>query len=86
MDELGLDEALIDGCALIEWPDRAADRLPPDALHIELRSTGPSSREARLHGPARWADMIFGDEFSCRLSATTPSTIFCGKPAGRTPR
>src|ERR1700722_14784339 len=32
MNELGLDEALEDGAALIEWPDRATGHLPPDAL------------------------------------------------------
>lgn len=56
LDELGMDDALIDGCALIEWPDRAGDRLPPDALHLELRSTGLQSREVRLRGPVRWAN------------------------------
>ncbi len=34
--ELGLDEALSDGVALIEWPERLEDRLPPNRLDIEL--------------------------------------------------
>ena len=36
MEELGLDEALEDGAALIEWPERAEDRLPADALTVHL--------------------------------------------------
>src|ERR1700759_4705279 len=32
IDELGLDEALDEGCAIIEWPERLDDRLPPDRL------------------------------------------------------
>ncbi len=29
MDELGLEEALEQGAALVEWPERAGARLPP---------------------------------------------------------
>ena len=52
--ELGLDEALDDGAALIEWPERAGDRLPADALHVALTISGPVSRKAHLRGPAKW--------------------------------
>jgi tRNA threonylcarbamoyladenosine biosynthesis protein TsaE len=52
IEELGLEEALEDGAALIEWPERAQDRLPPDALTIQL-STDAECR-AVLEGPARW--------------------------------
>ena len=55
MDELGLDEALEDGAALIEWPERAEDRLPPDALTIHL--SADVERRAILEGPARWRDL-----------------------------
>ncbi len=34
--ELGLDEALDEGAALIEWPQRLEGRLPPDRLDIEI--------------------------------------------------
>lgn len=53
--ELGLDEALDEGAALIEWPERAGTRLPADALHVALTITGPVSRRARLTGPKKWA-------------------------------
>jgi len=52
LDELGLDEALEDGAALIEWPERAQDRLPPDALSVHLLAG--QERRATLAGPARW--------------------------------
>ena len=55
LDELGLDEALEDGAALIEWPERAADRLPPDALTIHL--SADTERRAILEGPARWRSL-----------------------------
>jgi len=53
LDELGLDDALADGAALVEWPERAPERLPPDALHVRLSPDG-EGRVARLTGPARW--------------------------------
>jgi len=55
IDELGLDDALSEGAALIEWPDRAEGRLPTDMLHVALAITGSGSRTAVLNGPARWA-------------------------------
>lgn len=58
IDELGLDEALAEGAALIEWPERAGARLPADALHVQLAITGAESRLARLRGPARWAGLV----------------------------
>jgi tRNA threonylcarbamoyl adenosine modification protein YjeE len=59
MDELGLDDAIAEGAALIEWPERAAGRLPADALHVAL-STAKGVRNARLSGPAKWARYFEG--------------------------
>lgn len=55
LEQLGLDDALADGAALIEWPERAGTHLPPDALRVELEIAGETSRRARLSGPSRWA-------------------------------
>jgi len=55
LGELGLDEALDEGAALIEWPERAAAAIPSDALHVALSITGPTSRRAELRGPQKWA-------------------------------
>ena len=54
MDELGLDEALDDGAALIEWPERAPK--PPAARRAACAAARWTSdgRRARLTGPARW--------------------------------
>jgi tRNA threonylcarbamoyl adenosine modification protein YjeE len=59
IDELGLDDALAEGAALIEWPERAEGRLPPDVLHLAL-SIGQGLRGARLTGPAKWAPYFEG--------------------------
>ena len=42
--ELGLDEALEEGCAVIEWPERLGGRLPPDRLDIEIEFEGEGRR------------------------------------------
>lgn len=51
--EIGLDEALAEGAALIEWPERLEGRLPPDRLDIDLAFDG-ESRRARLTGHGAW--------------------------------
>ena len=48
--ELGLEDALEDGAALVEWPERA--RLP-EGLTITLDSAA-AGRSAVLEGPLRW--------------------------------
>ncbi|MGZ5961709.1 MAG: tRNA (adenosine(37)-N6)-threonylcarbamoyltransferase complex ATPase subunit type 1 TsaE [Rhizomicrobium sp.] len=59
LDELGLDEALDEGAALIEWPERAGSRLPQDALHVAL-SLDADGRRALITGSERWAK-AFGE-------------------------
>jgi tRNA threonylcarbamoyladenosine biosynthesis protein TsaE len=51
--EIGLDEALEDGAALIEWPQRLDGRLPPDRLDIEIGIVG-EGRSARLTPHGAW--------------------------------
>ena len=36
MEQLGFEDALTDGAVLVEWPERAPEVLPPDALHVRL--------------------------------------------------
>ena len=59
--EIGLDEALDEGCALIEWPERLGDDparfLGPDRLAIELSEDG-EGRLASLSGAGRWKERI----------------------------
>ena len=49
--ELGLDEALSEGAAVIEWPQRLEGHLPHSRLDIEIEIEG-EGRRARLtpHG------------------------------------
>ena len=47
-DEIGLDEALDEGAAIIEWPERLGRHLPRDRLDIEVLIVGETGRESRL--------------------------------------
>jgi tRNA threonylcarbamoyl adenosine modification protein YjeE len=55
LDELGLEEALELGAALIEWPERAGARLPADRLTVEFSGLD-DRRCASLSGSQRWRD------------------------------
>jgi tRNA threonylcarbamoyladenosine biosynthesis protein TsaE len=56
--EIGLEEALDDGCAIIEWPERLDGDLPADRLDIELSVDG-DGRAARVtpHGRFEGRDL-----------------------------
>ena len=55
VEELGLDEALEAGAAIIEWPQRLGGRLPPHRLSIEIEPTPDgSARTAKLGFHGAW--------------------------------
>ena len=61
--EIGLDEALDDGAAVIEWPERLAGRLPADRLDVEIAlSPDAQSRRVRIarHGAWEGRGLEFG--------------------------
>lgn len=59
--EIGLDEALDVGAALIEWPERLGDdparALGPDRLTITLEERG-EGRHATVSGAGAWVEKI----------------------------
>ena len=57
--ELGLEEALSQGAAVIEWPERLGFDLPPQRLDVELRfplNGLTDGREIRLTGRGSWTE------------------------------
>ncbi|MBB4303573.1 hypothetical protein GGD81_002616 [Rhodobium orientis] len=53
LEEVGLDEAMLTGAALIEWPDRAEGRLPADRLELTLAERDdPNARTVTLSAPS----------------------------------
>jgi tRNA threonylcarbamoyl adenosine modification protein YjeE len=57
LDELGLDEAAATGAVLIEWPEKAGDRLPGDLATLRLADHG-EGRTARFEGPQEFLSRI----------------------------
>ena len=55
--ELALEDALADGVALIEWPERLAE-WPEDTLRVRLVIVSEGVRRADISGPARWAEIL----------------------------
>ena len=57
-EALGLDDWLLDGALLLEWPERLGLAIWPDALWLRLEGAGgPSRRLTSSAGPAwegRW--------------------------------
>jgi tRNA threonylcarbamoyladenosine biosynthesis protein TsaE len=53
--ELGLDEALDEGAAVIEWPEKLGHHLPANRLDVELHIDG-ARRRARLSAHGAWED------------------------------
>lgn len=60
LDELGIDEALDHGAALIEWPDRMGAWRPSDRLEIVLEDTDTGGRTARLTAYGSWETRLDG--------------------------
>ena len=56
--EIGLDEALEDGTALIEWPQRLQGRLPADRIDIDIQPQG-GGRTAWLTAHGACKDRTF---------------------------
>ncbi|MDB5494332.1 MAG: hypothetical protein JWP86_1669 [Phenylobacterium sp.] len=60
--EIGLDEALDEGAAIIEWPERLSGRLPADRLDVEIGLL-EAGRSVRLspHGAWEGRGLEFGE-------------------------
>jgi len=57
--ELGLDDALDEGAALVEWPEHGFPRrFAAQALVVALSTKSETEREAHISGPARWRAII----------------------------
>jgi len=62
--EIGLDEALDDGAAVIEWPERLEGCLPADRLDVDM-ALEDQGRSVRLtaHGAWEGRKLEFGDGY-----------------------
>lgn len=55
--ELGLEDALAEGIALVEWPERMGSLLPVDRIDIALKYDG-TGRIAEVFGLGACADRV----------------------------
>ncbi|MDI4658515.1 tRNA (adenosine(37)-N6)-threonylcarbamoyltransferase complex ATPase subunit type 1 TsaE [Xanthobacter autotrophicus] len=67
LDELGWDELRENALLLVEWPDRADDRLPADRLDVELFHAAGTDFGAGLGPEARVAILTGHGSFGARL-------------------
>lgn len=73
LDAIGFDDFVSNRAAvsLIEWADHAEKRIPPEAVWVELKITGPSSRDLVIASPA-----VRGEAISAqRLPACRPGRL-----------
>ena len=54
IEELALDDALLDGALLIEWPERLGPMLWAHALRLHLTVAGEGSRALTAQVPPAW--------------------------------
>jgi tRNA threonylcarbamoyladenosine biosynthesis protein TsaE len=59
-DTLGIEDlADPDAIVVVEWADRASERLPPDRLVISLRYAGSDAREVEVEARGeRWQRLL----------------------------
>jgi len=58
VDELGLEDTLVDGIALVEWPDRLSQQDFPDRLMIAIDDLSPTRRRFILSGHGAWVHKL----------------------------
>ena len=71
-EELGVEDSLETGIALIEWPDMAPDMLPSTTIHLRLTEDGSGRRaeiEADGAAASRIARSLSGRDFLDQIGA-----------------
>jgi tRNA threonylcarbamoyladenosine biosynthesis protein TsaE len=54
LKELGLDDVLLDGALLVEWPERAGEAAWPQALRLSLQPLPDGRRALTWEVPQSW--------------------------------
>jgi tRNA threonylcarbamoyl adenosine modification protein YjeE len=60
LDELGWDEARGEGLLLVEWPERAENRLPVDHLLLRFAFDAENKRHLELVPQGTWTSRMKG--------------------------
>lgn len=67
--ELGWEEVIHEGVALVEWPVRLGPLLPANRLDLDLAITGPESRRATLTAHGAWARRLDTPDWAPEIEA-----------------
>ena len=54
LEQLALEEALVDGALVVEWPERLGTVLSETALRLRLERSGERARALTAEVPAAW--------------------------------
>lgn len=54
LEEIGLDDQLLDGALLVEWPERAGEAAWPQALRLSLEPLPDGRRALTWQVPGSW--------------------------------
>jgi len=54
LDELGWDDAATDGVVLVEWPERAENRMPKNRLCLRFEMNDKSERRCIIEPHGEW--------------------------------
>lgn len=59
ISELGFEDAIAAGAAIVEWPEHGLpSSAAGDALFIALSARGDGTRQAAISGPERWRAIL----------------------------
>lgn len=58
VEELGLDDSVEDGIALVEWPDRLGADVPGERLDIHIEDVSGEGRAITLSGHGTWTQRL----------------------------
>jgi len=54
LDEIGWDDALADGAVMVEWAERAANRLPQERLELHFSIDAVGAHHCRVEKHGSW--------------------------------
>ena len=60
LDELGWEDALAHGVTLVEWPERAGNRLPKERLCLNFVLEKDGARRCFIRMTERWKERLGG--------------------------
>ncbi len=80
LDELGWEEAIESGCAIMEWPEKCFDEIPSEAVHIKIEEVDETGRKITLSGNRDLLKSIERSLLIRNFLQSTPLTNYSRSP------